>query len=78
MGSSRVSFTIITSNISSISVAASMAYSDAVRLNETSIQCDTEGTIIINVSDVMTSECLWVTLDLLSIKSHKFYHYIFI
>ena len=59
-------FTIITSNASSISVAASIAYSDAVRLNGTSIQCDTEGTIIINVSDVMTSECLWVTLEILT------------
>ena len=58
VGSSTVLLTILSSNTSSISVTTTIAYSDAVRLNGTSIQCGTEYRLTINVPNVMKSECL--------------------
>ena len=56
VGSSRVLLTIISSNNSFISVTALIAYSDAVGLNGTSIQCGIEDMLIINVPNVKLSK----------------------
>ena len=40
-------------------VLVTIAYSDAIRPNGSSIQCDTEDMLTINVPNVMTSECLY-------------------
>ena len=56
VGSSTVLFTIIASSSSSISVTATISYSDAVGLNGTGIQCNTEDVLTINVPDLTTSK----------------------
>ena len=65
VGFSAVLLTIISSNSTSISVTATIAYSDAVGLNGTSIQCDTEDRLTVSVPNVMTSECLWFVVQVL-------------